>query len=148
MNNSGVPAFDSTFQTTNIWLHEIMNRLGIEDRHAAYHYLRVVLQALRDRLSVGQAAALGSQLPMLVRGIFFEAWRPQDKPLRIRHKEDFLDHLSRDLRADGPDAERIACAVFDVLSRHVSTGEVDHIRQSLPKELRDLFPEEFHTLWF
>jgi uncharacterized protein (DUF2267 family) len=148
MSSSGLHAFDSTVQTTNSWLHDIMNRLGIHDRQAAYHYLRVVLHALRDRLSVAQAAALGSQLPMLIRGIFFEGWRPQDKPLKIRHRDEFLDHIARDIRDDGPSAESVVTAVFDVLSRHVSQGEVKHISQSMPKELRTLFAEEFHTLWF
>jgi uncharacterized protein (DUF2267 family) len=148
MNSSGVQAFDSTVQTTNNWLHEIMNHLRIEDRHTAYRYLRIVLHGLRDRLSVVQAAALGSQLPLLVRGVFFEGWQPHDKPLKIRHKDEFLDFIARSLRKDEPSAESVACAVFDVLSRHVSKGEVEHIRQSLPKELRSLFPEAFHTLWF
>ena len=72
MSQTGVTAFDSTLQTTNVWLHEIMDRMCWQDKHRAYHGLRAVLHALRDRLPVDQAAALGAQLPMLVRGFYYE----------------------------------------------------------------------------
>lgn len=143
-----VQAFDSTIQTTNQWLHDIMDRLGLQDHQAAYHDLRVVLHVLRDRLTVDQAASLGSQLPMLIRGIFFEGWKPQAKPARIRKKEDFLELVAKQLTPVGPDAEPVTRAVFDVLSRHISAGEVRHLKHILPVEIRDLFTEEFHTLWF
>jgi uncharacterized protein (DUF2267 family) len=143
-----VPAFDSTVQTTNHWLHDIADRLGLQDRQAAYHALRVVLHVLRDRLGVEQAAELGSQLPMLVRGIFFEGWKPQGKPARVRRKEEFLELVSEQLAPAGLNAEAVTRAVFDVLSRHISAGEVRHLKHVLPGEIRDLFPEEFHTLWF
>lgn len=143
-----VPAFDSTLQTTNHWLHDIMERLGLQDRQGAYHALRVVLHVLRDRLSVDQTAELGSQLPMLVRGIFYEGWKPQGKPLRVRRKEEFLELVADQLVPPQADAESVTRAVFDVLFRHISQGEVRHLKYLLPGEIRDLFPEEFHTLWF
>jgi uncharacterized protein (DUF2267 family) len=148
MSQTKVHAFESTIQTTNTWLHELQERLGLPDRQAAYHVLRVVLQALRDRLNVEQAAALGSQLPMLVRGFFFESWQPKDKPIRIRKKEEFLEHLAKELPRGSADPEAVVRAVFDVLGRHVSQGEMKHIQLSLPHELRSLFADQFHTLWF
>ena len=148
MSTTGIHAFDTTVQVTNRWLHNIMDRLGTTDRQGAYHFLRGVLHALRDRLSPEQAAALGSQLPMLVRGIFFEGWRPQGKPLKIRQKEEFLKIVEAELTPGGPSVEAVTRAVLEVLSRHVSTGEVQHLRHALPAEIRDLFAEEFHTLWF
>lgn len=148
MTDTGIDAFDTTLQTTNTWLHDIMKQLGVEDRHAAYHALRIVLHALRDRLSVDQAAALGSQLPMLIRGIFFEGWQPQGKPLRIRHKDEFLQPVAKQLTRGGFDPEMVTRTVFDVLSKHVSKGEARHLKRALPGEIRSLFPDEYHTLWF
>jgi uncharacterized protein (DUF2267 family) len=148
MTHTGIEAFDSTLQTTNTWINEVASRLGVQDSHSAYQALRVVLHALRDRLTVDQAAALGSQLPMLVRGIFFEGWQPKDKPLRIRHKDDFLLLIARHLTHGGYDPEMVTRTVFDVLSRHVSKGEARHLKWAMPAEIRSLFPEEYRTLWF
>jgi uncharacterized protein (DUF2267 family) len=140
---------DSAIQSTNIWLHEIMDRLGGgTDHQAAYHHLRTVLHVLRDRLGVDQTAALASQLPVLVRGIFFEGWQPRGKPLKIRHAKEFVDLVARELTHDDQEPEAITRAVLDVLSKHVSAGEVRHLKQSLPTEIRTLFSDEYHTLWF
>jgi len=134
--------FDNTLQTTNIWLNDIQERLGWgEDHHQrAYHALRAVLHALRDRLTVEQAAALAAQLPMLVRGFYYEGWHPHGKPVRERHQEEFLAHIGAAFR-DAPDVdpERVVRTVFRVLSEHVSSGEIEAVKRSLPTEIRSLW---------
>ena len=148
MSQTGLTAFDSTIQTTNVWLHDILEQLRWQDRHRAYHALRAVLHALRDRLSVDQAAALGAQLPMLIRGFYYEGWHPADKPSKERRREDFLAHIASAFR-DDPDinAEEIARAVFQVIAKHVTPGEIKHVKFALPSEIRTLWSEETHTLW-
>jgi uncharacterized protein (DUF2267 family) len=148
MSNTGVSAFDSTIQTTNIWLNQILDELGEPNRQAGYKYMRAVLHALRDRLSVEQAAALGTQLPLLVRGIYFEGWQPKNKPLKIRHAYEFLNVVADQLDQDDVKAEAVTRAVLNVLSKHVSKGEVNHLKHILPAEIRNLFADEFHTLWY
>jgi len=141
MSQTGLTPFDSTLQTTNIWLNDIRERLGwTEDHHRAYHALRAVLHALRDRLPVDQAAALAAQLPMLVRGFYYEGWHPHGKPVKERHKEDFLAHVAEAFRDDPDvDPERVVRAVFRVLSKHVSGGEIESVIRSLPTEIRSLW---------
>ena len=39
-------------------------------------------------------------------------------------------------------SERVARAVFKVLAKHVSNGEIEDIKHIMPKELQDLWPEE------
>jgi len=80
MSVTGLDVFDKTLQTTNIWLDEIMAKLG-PDRQVAWHVLTAVLHALRDRLPVGLAVHLGAQLPLLVRALYYDQWRPSEQTL-------------------------------------------------------------------
>jgi uncharacterized protein (DUF2267 family) len=140
MSATNISAFDSTLHVTNVWLHDVMDLMGWPDKHRAYRALRVVLHTLRDRLPVDQAAAFGAQLPMLVRGFYYEGWHPHGKPVKERHKEDFLAHIAAAFR-DNPDVdpERVVQAVFRVLSKHVSSGEIEGVKRSLPTEIRSLW---------
>jgi uncharacterized protein (DUF2267 family) len=141
MSLTGLAAFDSTIHTTNQWLHELNAELNWMDRHRTFHVLRAVLHALRDRLSVDAAAALGAQLPMLVRGFYYEGWHPHGKPLKERKKEEFLAHVAADFKEDlRLDPEAVTRAVFRLLAQHVSTGEIEAIKHTLPAELRELWP--------
>jgi uncharacterized protein (DUF2267 family) len=141
MSQSGLAPFDSTIQTTNVWLNDLQERLGWLDRHRAYHALRAVLHALRDRLTVDQAAALAAQLPMLVRGVFYKGWHPHGKPLKERHREEFLAHVAASFQNGAPvDPARVTQAVFEVLSKHVTSGEIEALKQGWPGELRALWP--------
>lgn len=150
MSRTSLAPFESTLQTTNIWLDDIQERLGWwEGHHRAYSALRAVLHALRDRLSVDQAAALSAQLPMLVRGIYYEGWHPGDKPVKERKKEDFLAHIGAAFR-DEPtiDPEEVTRAVFQVIAKHVTPGEIEHLKVTLPAEIRSMWSEERQSMWF
>jgi uncharacterized protein (DUF2267 family) len=141
MSATGLEVFDTTIQKTNIWLNDLMQVLGEPDRHRAYQALRVTLHALRDRLTVDEVAQLAAQLPMLIRGFYYEGWDPTDKPLRERQKQQFLARIERELRvADCIDPERVSRAVFTVLAKRVSEGEIEDVKHILPAEIRDLWP--------
>jgi uncharacterized protein (DUF2267 family) len=145
---TSLSAFESILHTTHVWLNELTDMLGWpDDPHRAYLALRAVLHALRDRLSVDDAAALAAQLPMLVRGFYFEGWHPHGKPLKERKKEQFLTHVRADFRPDPElDAEQVARTVLQFLARHVTAGEMEKLKRTLPEELRSLWPEETPAL--
>jgi uncharacterized protein (DUF2267 family) len=141
MSATGLDVFDTTLHKTNSWLNDLMQVLGWPDRHKAYMALKATLHALRDRLTVEEVAQLGAQLPMLIRGVYYEGWDPTGKPLRIRHKEQFLGRIEEHFRGDDfIDSERVARAVFTVLARRVSEGEIQDVKHVLPAEMRDLWP--------
>jgi uncharacterized protein (DUF2267 family) len=123
-------------QQATMWIKDMMAALGTTDEHKALHALRAGLQALRDRLSADQAAQLSAQLPLIIRGMFFEGWNPSDTPLRIRHRAEFLA-LVREKYAPREDvpAEDILRSVFRVLDKHIAPGEVGHLMVTLPEEL-------------
>jgi uncharacterized protein (DUF2267 family) len=141
VSKNGLDVFDTTLQKTNIWLDDLMRVLGWPDRHKAYLATRATLHALRDRLTVDEVAHLGAQLPMLIRGFYYEGWDPSHKPLRERHKQQFLARISQEFPGDDRiDPERVARAVFTVLAKRVSEGEIQDVKHVLPAELRDLWP--------
>jgi uncharacterized protein (DUF2267 family) len=122
MSATGLEVFDTTVQRTNIWLKDLMEVTG-GDRHRAYQALQAVLHALRDRLTVEEAAEFGAQLPMLIRGIYYEGWTPTGKPVKERHREEFLKHIQQQFKGNGEiNPEILAQAVFSLL-RSVSPAE-------------------------
>ena len=138
--------FDVTLQKTQIWLNDIMAELDWHEHpHKAYLALRTVLHALRDRLTIEEAVQLGAQLPMLVRGFYYEGWTLKGKPRKERHKEDFLAHIKDAFKDDFTSRpESIARAVFKVLAHHTSAGEIEDVKNLLPKALQELWPEQRH----
>src|SRR5918994_1986375 len=141
MSMTGLEVFDTTVHKTNRWLKELMQEIHRDDRRKAYLALRATLHALRDRLTVEEVAQLGAQLPMLIRGFYYEGWDPTGKPLKERHKEEFLARIEEQFSGDDrADAEQVARAVFSVLSDRVTEGEIEDVKHVLPAELRDLWP--------
>jgi uncharacterized protein (DUF2267 family) len=138
---TSVEVFDKTLQKTNAWLNRLMELLPTDDRHVAYLALRATLHALRDRLPVEEVAQLGAQLPMLVRGLYYEGWDPTDKPLRIRSRDDFLKRLAGAMvYVDRKEPEDVARAVFTLLVQRISDGEIEDVQHVLPADIRDLWP--------
>jgi uncharacterized protein (DUF2267 family) len=141
MSSTGLEVFDKTLQITHIWLDEIMAELG-PDRQRAYHVLRAVLHALRDRLPLNLAAHLGAQLPLLVRGIYYDSWDPQPETTRERKQAEFLERVTAGLQGTRPvNLEQATRAVFGTIGRHVTAGQVDKVRDALPKDIQVLWPK-------
>ena len=140
MSYTGLSEFDNAVQKANIWLKDLMERMRWQDRHRAYSALRVVLHALRDHLPADEVVALGAQMPMLVRGFYYEGWKPVDKQLKERKKEAFLSHISEAFRDPDMDPEQVVPAVFQVLTDHMTRGEIEGVKHCLPKDFRSLWP--------
>jgi len=132
---------DTTVQRTHEWLHEIGDELGFDNERAAYAALRATLHAVRDRLPTELVAHFGAELPMLVRGIYYEGWHPSYDRLKAAHDLDFCDAVRHELQGHGElqDAERAAQAVLRVIDRHVDPGQVEHVIEAMPKPVRRLW---------
>jgi uncharacterized protein (DUF2267 family) len=136
-----VRAFDSTLQTTHRWLRELELIASLENESEAYSVLRAVLHALRDRLPADEAVHLGAQLPMLVRGFYYEGWKPSATPKKQRSLEAFLEALPPLPGLEGElSAEQALRNVFLMLDHRISEGEIADVREAMPEEVRDLWP--------
>lgn len=147
MSQTGLSTFDQTLKATHTWLKSLMQKMEWEDRQRAYHGLRAVLHALRDQLTLDEITDFAAQLPMLVRGFFYEGWKPSSQAKRAKTREAFLKQVERSFSSPER-TETVVRAVFEVIAEHISEGEVEDIKQLFTPELRDLWPEEYATLWF
>jgi uncharacterized protein (DUF2267 family) len=140
MSTTPPDLISNTLQKTHLWLTEVLEELGWEDEPKAYLALKATLHALRHRLPVDEATLLGAQLPMLVRGFYYEGWSPAGKPLKERHKVAFLTQVQEYFRMGELYVEPIVRGVFTVLARHVTAGEIDAVKQMLHPETPELWP--------
>ncbi len=140
MSATGLDVFEKTVQKANTWLKEIMELQGWGDRNKAYLALRTVLHLLRDRLPMEEAVHFAAELPLILRGMFFEGWSPDNMPVRMS-REDFLASV-RAAFADDPEiiAEKIIKTVFKVLENRISQGEISDIKAILPRDLQEFWP--------
>ncbi|WP_055490744.1 DUF2267 domain-containing protein [Streptomyces sp. TP-A0356] len=142
MVETGFASFDTTVDKTNRLLKDIEESYGWpkERRNQSYAALRSVLHLLRDRLTVQEAAHLGAQLPMLVRGFYYEGWDPDRAPEKVG-KQEFLERLRQQFPYEVQGGmEELARTVLRALSRHVTEGEWEDIKSVLPKDLAELLP--------
>ena len=137
---SGFDPFDKALHKAHVWLNDIADEMGEgTTKQQAYAAMRAMLHALRDRLNVDEAAQLAAQLPVLVRGIYYEGWDPSKTPLKIRHRDEFLELVRKNLgKTDNVDPVQAARAVFAVLRKHVTEGEIKDVVDELPHEIREL----------
>ena len=141
MGNVGLESIDHTVQLTHQWINDLDARLGWENKHRSFRLLRAVLQAVRDWLPVNDAVHFGAQLPELLRGIYYEQWRPSATPVKDRSRSDFVGRIEDAFANDRLlfAAEAIT-TVFDLLCDKLSAGEVEKVRHALPADLRVLWP--------
>jgi len=140
MKTTGIATIDHAPQVLAEWLNLLQQDLGWSDRGRAYMLLRETLHAVRDFLTVAEAADLAAQLPVLIRGIYFEGWVPSRTSAHPRAVDDFLNRVMLPFADDPPIEPDVAvAAVFSLLKRQISLGEYDQVSQAMRKSLRDLW---------
>ncbi len=139
MSQNRPEVLSRSIQITDTWLKELMDDLDLQNPSQAYAVLRPVLHALRDRLTVQQAAHLAAQFPAMVVGIYYDGWDPEAVPKKIRDADAFLDDVqSRAQPNDLPDPQRCTAAVFRLLDRKLSPGAFAKAAEQLPQSVREV----------
>lgn len=140
------PKIAATTTASYCWLDQVMDELGYRDRPRACRAIKSVLHALRDRLSVHAAIALGARLLRQIRGLYYENWQHRWDHTTTAQKKDFLREIAEPLK-DEPDRdpEKTARSVFRALAQQIPAHEAESVRNTLPGELRSLWPLEDST---
>jgi uncharacterized protein (DUF2267 family) len=135
------PILETSLQRAHEWLHDIERGLGFGNEHAAYAALRATLHAVRDRLPTELVVHFGAGLPTMIRGIYYDGWHPSAARLREAHAEDFAEAMRRELHGhtELQNVEQVALAVMGVIEGRMDAGQIDHILEALPKQVRALW---------
>jgi uncharacterized protein (DUF2267 family) len=137
MVDTGFSSFSTTVDKTNWMLKQIEQTYGWpkERRNQSYAALRAVLHALRDRLTVEEGAQFAAQLPMLVRGLYYDGWDPSRVPVKMG-KEEFLQRIRQRFPYEVKGGtELLVQTVLHALRHHVTEGEWADIKATMPRDL-------------
>lgn len=138
MRRNDVGVFGTTFQKAHTWLNEVLEELDWEDKHRAYLALREVLHILRDSLNKEEAVELGTALPLLISGIYYEGWELKDET-SINNRVEIFARL-REVLNDEVDASAVLRGVFRVFTHRISEGDISDIHNLIPDEFSDFWP--------
>lgn len=132
--------FEKHCNEANSWLLDIADNIDHPGRTEwAYGCLKAVLHTMRDRTTIEEVFHFSAQLPIVIRGIYFEGYKPTGKPKKMNAKE-----LMQNIKAGlGPGnlvtAEEAFRVVLELLYEKTSTGEMDDIRGGMPKSIQKIW---------
>lgn len=138
---TGIDTLDSSLQETNLIINGLAEELGWTDRKKqAYSLMRTVLHAFRDRLSVDEAANFGAQLPLVVRGVYYDGWKPESAPQKMNRQE-LIDRVDQQFQYDTelPTEDLIEAAMRHVALR-LDPLMMDNLAKNLPEDVATLLP--------
>ena len=134
-----VAVFTRSSHKSQIWIKEIQKELKWMSGDNIYHLLRAVLQSLRDQLSVHESAHFAAQLPLLLRGTFYEGWNPKTNLGPSVSKNNFLELIKQKMNPIGIpnfELEKGVLAALNVIKKHISAGEMKDLVGSLNPTLK------------
>ena len=131
---------ESSTQKTHEWVGSVAAATHLEKRDA-YKTLRAVLHTMRDRLPLNDAVHFAAQLPMFLRGLFYDGWEPAKVPVKMSSTE-FLQSVQQKIVSDQViDPLRITRGVLAVIMSFAGVGEMEKIKHCFPKDLQELLPD-------
>lgn len=141
MTSQGLEVIDHSVHLSHEWINELAERLEWSSKRSTLRLLRITMRHLRDHLHVNELAQMSAQMPILMRGLFFEGWVPKITPIKERNASDFIAFITDQMGVaeEYHGREDIKC-VFDLLNNRISKGEIEDVRASLPTGIRDLWP--------
>jgi uncharacterized protein (DUF2267 family) len=111
----------------------VEERAGIADRTEAERSLRVVVQALADRLLGGEADDLLAQLPEPLKSEV--AVTDEADPM---NPQEFVERVAGELRLPDEEARDLVRAVFGTLQEALTEGEWEEVVGQLDKQYAGL----------
>jgi uncharacterized protein (DUF2267 family) len=126
-----------SYEHVNEWVNNLMKRFEFRDNNEAFAMLKATLWALRDRVPNEEAIQLGAQLPVLLRGYYYEDWKHD--PHRGEHADNFYTKIQNHLKGyENLEVEKATPIVLKFIFEKISQGEAQDVKDNLPKDLQQM----------
>jgi uncharacterized protein (DUF2267 family) len=134
-----ITLFDKSVHHTNEWVADVAAELKIVDKEEAFRCLRAVIQSLRDQMDPVEASQLAAHLTPLLRGVYYEGWRPGHDS-RARTAAEFCDLvLERHGVRPFVNPQTMVQGVSVVLRERLGEGVFRQVMDRLPESVWRLF---------
>ncbi|MFD0797927.1 DUF2267 domain-containing protein [Maribacter chungangensis] len=139
--------FNQYAREGNTFLKDYAKELSLgKDTEKAGRILTSIMYALREIIPVQESLQLIAQLPMFLKAAYVNGWTFKKKKPKIKRMEQFFELVRKfdgaaavnDFGYDDDLVERYIDVTFILLREYVSLGELEDIRDGLPKDLRSM----------
>ncbi len=143
MSKNGLESFDRTLEKTHKFFNDVAEATEVDDKQIVFIGVKAVLHALRDRIPLVEAAQLGSQLPVLLAGFYYQGWKPAATSTKERSIDTFLAKIKNNLpeKVYPTGIETLTRGVFTILSKYAIPGEIDDVVNMLPQDVQSLWSQ-------
>ena len=137
--------FNQYAQEGHTFIKDYAEHMGFgNDYDRAGRVLTSTLHALRDIIPFAESVQLMAQFPMFLKAVYVNGWTTRRRPERMKHMEEFIELVRKhdgvaavnDFGYDEELAEKYIQLTFMFLRKNVSLGELEDVRDSLPKDLK------------
>lgn len=131
----------------NAFLKDYAKEMNMpNDRNKAGRVFTSIMHALRDIIPTEESLQLISQLPMFLKAIYVNGWSIKKEKPKVKNMAEFLDLVRahdwpaaiNDFEYSDEVAEQYVDTTFIYLRKYISLGEMEDIRDSLPKNLKSM----------
>ncbi len=138
--STGLDVFDASIQKTNRFFSNVEKLLGWNEqrRNQTYKILRVILHGFRDRMTTEAVVNFSAQLPLILKGVYFESYNAANKPEKYE-KNTFLSNVQKEILYDVDySMPELVRAIVMTFTDNFSDESVNVLEKSLPNEYHDL----------
>ena len=137
--------FNQYAKEANSFLKDYSKQMNLnDDVEKAGRILSAILHGLRSIISIEESLQFIAQLPMFLKAVYVNGWTLK-KRQRVKNMVGFIDLIREysgktslyDFESDEK-AENYIKTTFIVLRKYVSLGELEDIRDEMPKELKSI----------
>lgn len=131
----------------NTFINDYAKQLSLgQDTEKAGRIFTSIMHGLREIIPIEESLQLVSQLPMFLKAAYVNGWTLKKQKPKVKQMEDFIELVRKfdgaaavnDFGYEDDLAEKYIDVTFILLRKYVSLGQLEDIRDVLPKDLKSM----------